>query len=385
MAPRHHRDSRSLRTVVATVAAALLAAAIVAPALAAPPGPSSIALPNGWAPEGITAGPGTTVFVGSLTAGGIWRGDVRTGQGAVIPGTEGTLGVGTRVRGGREPAVGRRWRQRPGPRLRRIERRAAPDVHVLAGRLPQRPRRDRRRGLRHRFVVRLARRDPDQRGWLARRPGRRVHAAARRRLQPRARVQPQRHRHGPRLADRRPVEHRQALPDRSLEWRRDRDRARHRGRRDQSATASRSTAGRSTSSRTRTTGSRCSRSGRGWPRRRSSGRSLARSTSRRRSPGSRAPPTWSTPVSTRRPRPTRRTRSPASGRSAAKLALVRDASPGNISGGAGVASPEYSRDSHRWPTPRRRAAGRRLPPGVFPRRASRTAVDFRRGATRRGA
>ena len=61
MAPRHHRDSRSLRTVVATVAAALLAAAIVAPALAAPPGPSSIALPNGWAPEGITAGPGATV------------------------------------------------------------------------------------------------------------------------------------------------------------------------------------------------------------------------------------------------------------------------------------------------------------------------------------
>ena len=105
MAPRHHRDSRSLRTVVATVAAALLAAAIVAPALAAPPGPSSIALPNGWAPEGITAGPGTTVFVGSLTAGGIWRGDVRTGQGAVIPGTQGTLGVGTEY----EAAANRLW------------------------------------------------------------------------------------------------------------------------------------------------------------------------------------------------------------------------------------------------------------------------------------
>ena len=54
--------------------------------------PSQIALPNGWAPEGITAGPGTTVFVGSLSAGGIWRGDVRTGQGAVIPGTRGDAG-----------------------------------------------------------------------------------------------------------------------------------------------------------------------------------------------------------------------------------------------------------------------------------------------------
>jgi len=105
MAPLHHRDSRSLRTILATVAAAVLAAAIVAPALAAPPGPSSIALPNGWAPEGITAGPGTTVFVGSLTAGGIWRGDVRTGQGAVIPGTQGTLGVGTEY----EAAANRLW------------------------------------------------------------------------------------------------------------------------------------------------------------------------------------------------------------------------------------------------------------------------------------
>ena len=105
MAPRHRRDSRSLRTVVATVAAALLAAAIAAPALAAPPGPSQIALPNGWAPEGITAGPGTTVFVGSLSARGVWRGDVRTGQGAVIPGTEGTLGVGTEY----EAAANRLW------------------------------------------------------------------------------------------------------------------------------------------------------------------------------------------------------------------------------------------------------------------------------------
>jgi len=95
MAPRHRRDFRSLRTVLAAVAATLLAAAVAAPALAAPPGPSRIDLPNGWAPEGITAGPGTTVFVGSLSASGIWRGDVRTGLGAVIPGTEGTFGVGT--------------------------------------------------------------------------------------------------------------------------------------------------------------------------------------------------------------------------------------------------------------------------------------------------
>ena len=45
------------------------------------------------------------MFVGSLTAGGIWRGDVRTGQGAVIPGTEGTLGVGMEY----EAAANRLW------------------------------------------------------------------------------------------------------------------------------------------------------------------------------------------------------------------------------------------------------------------------------------
>lgn len=46
--------------------------------------PARIDLPNGWAPEGITAGRGTTVFVGSLVDGAIWKGNVRTGQGRVL-------------------------------------------------------------------------------------------------------------------------------------------------------------------------------------------------------------------------------------------------------------------------------------------------------------
>lgn len=46
-----------------------------------------IELPNGFAPEGIEAGAGTTVYVGSLADGSIWRGDVRTGRGSVwVPG-----------------------------------------------------------------------------------------------------------------------------------------------------------------------------------------------------------------------------------------------------------------------------------------------------------
>jgi len=57
--------------------------------------PSKIDLPNGWAPEGITAGHGTTVYVGSLANGAIWRGDVRTGTGnRLVQGQSGELTAG---------------------------------------------------------------------------------------------------------------------------------------------------------------------------------------------------------------------------------------------------------------------------------------------------
>jgi hypothetical protein len=44
--------------------------------------PARIDLPDGFFPEGITTGRGTTVYVGSLIDGALWRGDVRTGTGA---------------------------------------------------------------------------------------------------------------------------------------------------------------------------------------------------------------------------------------------------------------------------------------------------------------
>ena len=94
MAPSRRPTSRSLRAALALATGALLAVALAAPGLAVSPGPTRIDLPNGWAPEGITAGPGTTVFVGSLQARGIYQADVRTGEGSVIEGTEGTFGVG---------------------------------------------------------------------------------------------------------------------------------------------------------------------------------------------------------------------------------------------------------------------------------------------------
>jgi hypothetical protein len=57
--------------------------------------PERIDLPLGFAPEGIESGRGTSVFVGSLVDGAIWRGDVRTGTGTVIaPGAPGRASVG---------------------------------------------------------------------------------------------------------------------------------------------------------------------------------------------------------------------------------------------------------------------------------------------------
>jgi sugar lactone lactonase YvrE len=75
------------------------------PVLGAGQFPARIALPNGFAPEGITAGRGTTVYVGSLADGRIWRGDVRTGQGAVFIGPAGGMAVGTEY----ETSANRLW------------------------------------------------------------------------------------------------------------------------------------------------------------------------------------------------------------------------------------------------------------------------------------
>ena len=77
------------------------------PATAAPHHnfPDRINLPNGFFPEGIESGRGTSVFVGSLIDGAIWRGDVRTGSGRVFtkPGDQGQgrVSVGIAYEAGR--------------------------------------------------------------------------------------------------------------------------------------------------------------------------------------------------------------------------------------------------------------------------------------------
>jgi len=46
--------------------------------------PDVIPLPNGFQPEGIASGNGTTFYVGSIPTGAIYRGDLRTGEGDVL-------------------------------------------------------------------------------------------------------------------------------------------------------------------------------------------------------------------------------------------------------------------------------------------------------------
>jgi hypothetical protein len=65
---------------------------------AASPFPASVPLPDDFAPEGIAVGTGSTFYTGSLTQGDIYRGDLRSGEGAVfIDAPSGRVSVGLKV------------------------------------------------------------------------------------------------------------------------------------------------------------------------------------------------------------------------------------------------------------------------------------------------
>ncbi|MDH3681997.1 MAG: hypothetical protein OEV40_18830 [Acidimicrobiia bacterium] len=75
--------------VVCLVVLAVVAAAVAAVPADASGGsghrlPSTIDLPEEYFPEGIASGRGSTFYVGSLNDGTIYRGDYRTGKGAVL-------------------------------------------------------------------------------------------------------------------------------------------------------------------------------------------------------------------------------------------------------------------------------------------------------------
>jgi sugar lactone lactonase YvrE len=60
--------------------------------------PDTIRLPDGWQPEGIAAGRGTSLYVGSIPTGAVWKGDARSGQGDVlVPPQEGRSAIGIKV------------------------------------------------------------------------------------------------------------------------------------------------------------------------------------------------------------------------------------------------------------------------------------------------
>lgn len=60
--------------------------------------PEVTALPDGFQPEGIATGRGTSFYVGSLADGSIYRGNLRTGTGGtLVEGRTGTVAVGIEV------------------------------------------------------------------------------------------------------------------------------------------------------------------------------------------------------------------------------------------------------------------------------------------------
>ena len=72
----------------------LLSVALIA-AAPAQAFPEVIPLPDGFQPEGIAVGTGSTFYVGSIPTGAIYRGDLRTGEGEVlVPAQPGRAAIG---------------------------------------------------------------------------------------------------------------------------------------------------------------------------------------------------------------------------------------------------------------------------------------------------
>jgi sugar lactone lactonase YvrE len=88
-----------LAVVILAILLALLAVLAI-PARAQSDGkfPQVFNVPDGWQPEGIAVGRGSSFYVGSLLNGAIYAGDLRTGDGStVVPPQEGRIAVGLDV------------------------------------------------------------------------------------------------------------------------------------------------------------------------------------------------------------------------------------------------------------------------------------------------
>ena len=87
----------NLRRLLATLLLVVLSFTSIGSTFAKPakPFPDVIPLPNGFQPEGIATGTGTTFYVGSIPTGAVYRGDLRTGEGEVlVPAQAGRAAIG---------------------------------------------------------------------------------------------------------------------------------------------------------------------------------------------------------------------------------------------------------------------------------------------------
>jgi len=77
----------------------LLTLSLLVPATASAASfPDIIALPDGFQPEGIAIAGESSFYVGSIPTGAVYRGDLRSGQGAVlVPAREGRAAIGLKV------------------------------------------------------------------------------------------------------------------------------------------------------------------------------------------------------------------------------------------------------------------------------------------------
>jgi sugar lactone lactonase YvrE len=73
-----------MRRVAAIAAFVLLSLVFPLGGLSGGSFPERIDLPDGWQPEGIAIGRGHAVYAGSRATGAVWKGDLRTGEGAVL-------------------------------------------------------------------------------------------------------------------------------------------------------------------------------------------------------------------------------------------------------------------------------------------------------------
>ncbi|MEP6632219.1 MAG: hypothetical protein ABJA89_17245 [Lapillicoccus sp.] len=84
------RAALGLAVGVAALPFAVAAAPTASASRRVVPAPETVTLPDGFRPEGITSGPGTTFYAGSMQDGRLLKGDLITGASAVlVPGATG--------------------------------------------------------------------------------------------------------------------------------------------------------------------------------------------------------------------------------------------------------------------------------------------------------